>query len=79
MTGSAEDGPEWQKHIGNKKQRRELANQFKDARDPFKIVIVRDIYRSGLEFFFKRKPELEMSGCSKPFYSGDCFVKNKTG
>ena len=26
MTGSAEDGPEWQKHIGNKKQRRDLAN-----------------------------------------------------
>jgi hypothetical protein len=28
MTGSAEDGPEWQKHIGNKKQRRDLANQL---------------------------------------------------
>jgi type I restriction enzyme, R subunit len=42
MTGSAEDGPEWQKHIGNKKQRRDLANQFKDAKSPFKIVIVRD-------------------------------------
>lgn len=26
MTGSAEDGPEWQKHIGNKQRRRELAN-----------------------------------------------------
>ena len=26
MTGSAEDGPEWQKHIGNKKQLRGLAN-----------------------------------------------------
>jgi type I restriction enzyme R subunit len=43
MTGSAEDGPEWQKHIGNKKQRRDLANQFKDAKNPFKIVIVRDM------------------------------------
>jgi len=41
MTGSAEDGPEWQKHIGNKQRRRELANQFKDAKSPFKIVIVR--------------------------------------
>lgn len=28
MTGSAEDGPEWQKHIGNKQRRRELANQL---------------------------------------------------
>ena len=40
MTGSAEDGPEWQKRIGNKKQRRDLANQFKDAKNPFKIVSV---------------------------------------
>ncbi len=28
MTGSAEDGPAWQQHIGNKKQRRDLANQL---------------------------------------------------
>ncbi len=42
MTGSAEDGPEWQRNIGNKEKRRKLANRFKDARDPFKIVIVRE-------------------------------------
>ena len=35
-TRNAEDGPEWQKHIGNKQRRRELANQFKDANNPFK-------------------------------------------
>ena len=28
MTGSAEDGPEWQRHIGNKTQRRKLANRL---------------------------------------------------
>jgi type I restriction enzyme R subunit len=49
MTGSAEDGPEWQKHIGNKKQRRDLANQFKDAKSPFKIVIVRDMWLTGFD------------------------------
>jgi type I restriction enzyme R subunit len=49
MTGSAEDGPEWQKHIGNKKQRRDLANQFKDAKNPFKIVIVRDMWLTGFD------------------------------
>jgi type I restriction enzyme R subunit len=49
MTGSAEDGPEWQKHIGNKQRRRELANQFKDARNPFKIVIVRDMWLTGFD------------------------------
>lgn len=49
MTGSAEDGPEWQKHIGSKKQRRDLANRFKDAQDPFKIVIVRDMWLTGFD------------------------------
>jgi type I restriction enzyme R subunit len=49
MTGSAEDGPEWQQHIGNKKQRRDLANQFKDARTPFKMVIVRDMWLTGFD------------------------------
>ncbi len=49
MTGSAEDGPEWQKHIGNKQQRRELANRFKDPKDPFCIVIVRDMWLTGFD------------------------------
>jgi len=49
MTGSAEDGPEWQKHIGNKQKRRELANEFKDAKSPFKIVIVRDMWLTGFD------------------------------
>lgn len=49
MTGSAEDGPKWQKHIGNKTQRRDLANRFKDAKNPFKIVIVRDMWLTGFD------------------------------
>lgn len=49
MTGSADDGPEWQKHIGNKAQRRDLANRFKDAKNPFKIVIVRDMWLTGFD------------------------------
>ncbi|MBV6498942.1 MAG: hypothetical protein CJBNEKGG_01172 [Prosthecobacter sp.] len=49
MTGSADDGPEWQKHIGNKQQRRELANRFKDPKDPFRIVIVRDMWLTGFD------------------------------
>jgi type I restriction enzyme R subunit len=49
MTGSAEDGPEWQPHIGNKEKRRKLANRFKDANDPFKIVIVRDMWLTGFD------------------------------
>ncbi len=49
MTGSAEDGPEWQKHIRSKDARRKLANRFKDAQDPFKIVIVRDMWLTGFD------------------------------
>jgi type I restriction enzyme R subunit len=49
MTGSAEDGPDWQPHIRNKAQRRVLANRFKDAKDPFRIVIVRDMWLTGFD------------------------------
>ena len=49
MTGSAEDGPDWQPHIRNKEKRRKLANRFKDSRDPFRIVIVRDMWLTGFD------------------------------
>jgi type I restriction enzyme, R subunit len=49
MTGSAEDGPDWQPHIRSKDKRRKLANRFKDAKDPFKIVIVRDMWLTGFD------------------------------
>ncbi len=49
MTGSAEDGPDWQPHIRNKEKRRKLANRFKDSKDPFRIVIVRDMWLTGFD------------------------------
>lgn len=49
MTGSADDGPDWQPHIRNKEKRRALANRFKDSRDPFRIVIVRDMWLTGFD------------------------------
>ncbi len=49
MTGSADDGPEWQPHIRNKEKRRKLANRFKDVKDPFRIVIVRDMWLTGFD------------------------------
>jgi len=49
MTGSADDGPEWQQHIRSKDRRRKLANRFKDAKDPFRIVIVRDMWLTGFD------------------------------
>jgi type I restriction enzyme R subunit len=49
MTGNASDGPEWQQHIRNKEKRRKLANRFKDSKDPFRIVIVRDMWLTGFD------------------------------
>ncbi len=49
MTGSASDGPDWQQHIRSKQARRTMANRFKDNRDPFKIVIVRDMWLTGFD------------------------------
>jgi type I restriction enzyme, R subunit len=49
MTGGADDGPEWQRHIRNKERRRKLAIRFKDSRDPFRIVIVRDMWLTGFD------------------------------
>jgi type I restriction enzyme, R subunit len=49
MTGSADDGPDWQPHIRSKDRRRKLANRFKDAEDPFRIVIVRDMWLTGFD------------------------------
>jgi type I restriction enzyme, R subunit len=49
MTGSAEDGPDWQQHIRNREKRRALAGRFKDPKDPFKIVIVRDMWLTGFD------------------------------
>jgi len=49
MTGSAEDGPDWQQYIRNKEKRRKLAARFKDPKDPFRIVIVRDMWLTGFD------------------------------
>lgn len=43
MTGSAEDGPDWQPHNRSKEKRRELATRFKSSVDPFRIAIERDM------------------------------------
>jgi type I restriction enzyme R subunit len=49
MTGSAADGPEWQQHIRNKERREKLANRFRDTEDPFRLVIVRDMWLTGFD------------------------------
>jgi len=51
MTGAASDPPEWQQHIGKRpKVRRELlAKRAKDAKDPLRLVIVRDMWLTGFD------------------------------
>jgi type I restriction enzyme R subunit len=49
MTGSASDPLDWQPHIRNKPRREALANRFRDAGDPFKIVLVRDMWLTGFD------------------------------
>jgi type I restriction enzyme, R subunit len=49
MTGSAADPADWQPHIRNKSRRETLANRFRDASDPFRIVIVRDMWLTGFD------------------------------
>ncbi len=59
MTGSASDPIDWQQHIRNKPRREALALRFRlpaaaaaqagDATDPFKLVIVRDMWLTGFD------------------------------
>ncbi len=49
MTGSASDPIEFRPHIRRKSERRKLADRFKDANDPFSLVIVRDMWLTGFD------------------------------
>lgn len=63
MTGKASDALEWQQHIRNKVRREKLAERFKNANDPFKIVIVRDMWLTGFDV-----PCLHTMYIDKPMY-----------
>jgi len=49
MTGSASDPPDWQPHIRNKPRREALANRFRSAGDPLRLVLVRDMWLTGFD------------------------------
>ncbi|MBA3393279.1 MAG: type I restriction endonuclease subunit R [Deltaproteobacteria bacterium] len=49
MTGSAADPLEWQPHIRSKTRLEKLADRFRDANDPLKLVIVRDMWLTGFD------------------------------
>ena len=49
MTGSASDRAELRPHIHNLATRKDLEKRFKDPDDPFRIVIVRDMWLTGFD------------------------------
>jgi type I restriction enzyme R subunit len=49
MTGSASDKKEWQKHVRDKKRRKEIGNIFKKPDSEIKLVIVRDMWLTGFD------------------------------
>lgn len=49
MTGSASDKAMLKPHIYPKKVRNDLEKRFKDPADPFKLVIVRDMWLTGFD------------------------------
>jgi type I restriction enzyme R subunit len=63
MTGSASDPLEWQGHIRNKSRREAMARRFRDPADPFRIVIVRDMWLTGFD-----APSLHTMYVDKPMH-----------
>jgi type I restriction enzyme R subunit len=49
MTGSASDPVDWQRHVRSKLRREALAKRFRDAADPFRVVLVRDMWLTGFD------------------------------
>jgi type I restriction enzyme R subunit len=49
MTGDASEGPRVAEHARNKPRREALAARFRDPADPFRVVIVRDMWLTGFD------------------------------
>ncbi|MHB8116087.1 MAG: type I restriction endonuclease subunit R [Acidithiobacillus ferrivorans] len=49
MTGSAADKPLLQPHLYSKQVKKRLEKRFKDAKDPLKLAIVRDMWLTGFD------------------------------
>ena len=68
MTGSASDPVDWQKHIRGKNAREALANRFRNPDDPFKVVLVRDMWLTGFD-----APSLHTMYVDKPMQGHGLF------
>jgi type I restriction enzyme R subunit len=49
MTGNASEGPRVAAHARSKPRREALAERFRDPADPFRIVLVRDMWLTGFD------------------------------
>ena len=49
MTGNANDPDDWRPHTGSKSRREALAKRFRDPADPFRVVLVRDMWLTGFD------------------------------
>ncbi len=49
MTGNASEGPRVAGHARNKARREELAKRFRNADEPFRLAIVRDMWLTGFD------------------------------
>ncbi len=49
MTGFSSDSKTFQPHIRNKAKLKKLADRFRNSEDPFKLVIVRDMWLTGFD------------------------------
>ncbi len=64
MTGDASEPANWQRHIRKSKRAKDaIAKRFKDPRDPFKVVIVRDMWLTGFDV-----PSLHTMYLDKPLH-----------
>ena len=68
MTGSASDPVDWQKHIRSKNAREALANRFRNPDDPFRVVLVRDMWLTGFD-----APSLHTMYVTSPCRATGCF------
>jgi type I restriction enzyme R subunit len=61
MTGNASEGPRVAEHARNKIRRETLANRFREASDPMKMALVRDMWLTGFD-----APSLHSMHVDKP-------------
>ena len=74
MTGRAGDDLDWQPHIRNKTRREALRKRFRDPGDPFRVVIVRDMWLTGFD-----APSLHSMYVDKPMRGARADAGHRSG